>query len=67
MNALLLPLATDIDWVALIVLIVLFAVVTVLGFMATPLQEGRHARLARRVGAGRSQVRHLGDLVPARR
>src|SRR3954464_13913352 len=40
MNALVLPLATDIDWVALIVLIVLFAVVTVLGFMATRFRKG---------------------------
>ncbi len=40
MNALLLPLATDIDWVALIVLIVLFALVTVLGFMATRFKKG---------------------------
>src|ERR1043165_9105731 len=40
MNALVLPLATDIDWVALIVLIVLFAVVTVLGFMATRFKKG---------------------------
>src|ERR1044071_6670976 len=40
MNALVIPLATDIDWVALIVLIVLFAVVTVLGFMATRFKKG---------------------------
>ena len=40
MNALVIPLATDIDWVALTVLIVLFAVVTVLGFMATRFKRG---------------------------
>jgi SSS family solute:Na+ symporter len=40
MTPLVLPLATDVDWVALIVLIVLFAVVTVLGFMATQFKKG---------------------------
>src|SRR6188472_733541 len=40
MNALVLPLATDVDWVALGVLVVLFAVVTVLGFMATRFKKG---------------------------
>ena len=40
MNALLIPLATDIDWVALAVLVLLFAVVTVLGFMASRFRRG---------------------------
>ena len=40
MNALVLPLATDVDWVALMVLVALFAVVTVLGFMATRFKKG---------------------------
>ena len=48
-------------------LILLFAVVTVLGFMATRFKKGDTPRVARRVGARRTQVRHLGHLVPARR
>ncbi len=42
MKVLVLPLSTDIDWVALLVLVVLFSVVTVLGFMATRFKKGEN-------------------------
>ena len=61
------PLASDVNGVALVVLIALFLLVTVLGFMATRFRRGDEPQQPRRVGPRRSQVRHVGDLVPARR
>jgi SSS family solute:Na+ symporter len=42
MSALVVPMATDVNGVALTVLIVLFAIVTVLGFMASRFKRGEH-------------------------
>jgi len=42
MTALVVPMATDVNGVALAVLIVLFGIVTVLGFMATRFKRGEH-------------------------
>ncbi len=56
-----------INGVAFTVLVALFLLVTVLGFMASRFRRADDLNTARRVGAGRAQVRHLGHLVPARR
>ncbi len=66
-----LPAATNtggVNGVALTVLIVLFVLVTVMGFMAARWRR-RPTRWSqpRRVGPRRSPLRHLGHLVPARR
>ena len=49
---------TGINWVALIVLILLFALVTVMGFMAARWRRPTGPRLAGRVGPGRQELRH---------
>ena len=58
---------TGINGVALIVFIVLFALVTVMGFLAARWRRPTRHGAPRRVGPGRPRVRHLDHLVPARR
>ena len=58
---------TGVNGVALTVLILLFALVTGMGFWASTLAPGRQHGVPRRVGPGWPQVRHLGDVVPPRR
>ena len=53
--------------VEMVVFVVLFLVVTVLGFLAARWRARERARPPRRVGAGRPQLRRLDHLVPGRR
>ena len=69
MNTLALATANDhvgVNAVALTVLIALFTLVTVMGFMASKWRPLRHGEPGR-MGSRRSQLRDLGHLVPARR
>ena len=58
---------SDVNGVALAVLIALFALVTGMGFWADAVAPADKHGVSRRVGARRTVLRHLGHVVPARR
>ena len=57
----------DVKWTELIIFIVLFAIVSGMGFVASRWRKAKSHGAPRRVGARRAQLRALDHLVPARR
>ena len=58
---------SNVNGVALFVLVVLFALVTVMGFWASRWRRPTSMESLDEWGLGRPLVRHLDHLVPARR